>query len=147
MAKWAYNTEAARQPGWCDWLQDISFTGTGKTTFLYSDDVVIGDGGTSPVGWALGGQVKTGGVVGHAHVLRYGPPVAGDVDVILFKPDPVDTVVNLPVSSGGASWQLKTFVPGHYVAAWRLASGGETALVTLNTADNVRTVVHLSRWR
>jgi len=147
VAKWAYSTEAARQPDWCAWLQSVDWTGTGKTVLVASDDTVIWDGGQAPPRNALPPGTQIAGGNGHLHAFRYGPPVTGDMDVILFKPFPVDTVVSAPVSAAGAAWQLNTFTPGHYYGAWRVATGGEPSTVTLLTADNARVAVHLSRWR
>jgi len=143
MAKWSANTEARG-----DWpfLQDVSWAVAGKTTFVASDDIVIADGGQAPPVNALPPGTQIAGALGHLHTFRYGAPNAGDLDVILFKPGPGSTVVSVPTSSGGAAWQLKTFATNYY-GAWRVATGGEPATVTLLTADNVRTVVHLSRWR
>ncbi len=143
VAKWPFNTE--KQPDWA-FLQDVSWAAAGKTAFIASDDTVIWDGGQAPPRNALPPGTQIAGALGHLHTFRYGAPATGDMDVILLKPFPVDTVVSVPTSAAGAAWQLKTFATNYY-GAWRVATGGEPATVTLLTADNARTVVHLSRWR
>jgi hypothetical protein len=117
---------------------------TSKTTHMYADESWISDGGTS---FATVLAVRVISSTGHLHTFRYGAPNIGELDVILFNPRPFDTVISTPVSTGGAAWTLKTFQAGHYYGAYRVATGGEPATVTLNTADNVPVLVTTTRWR
>jgi hypothetical protein len=152
MAKWAYNTEDARRPGWCAWLQSVDFTGISGKSYVASGDAEFWDGGLAPVIWQRGGAVFTGGTTGHPFTFPVGPPSVGDLDVLLINfpadgPGVIPATASLPTSTAGAAWQLKTMLANAVYGAWRVATGSEPATVTVIASANTRTVLHWSRWR
>jgi hypothetical protein len=137
---------AIQMPDW-SWLgaHDWAGTGAGKRVYAGGDqEIVFNDGGvTTSYARDLSALTRTG----HLHVLRQGPPVIGDLDLLYIAAAPGGNVpVTSVTSTAGAAWTIVTFSPC-FAGAYRIAAGGEPAAVTIVTSANVPVIMRTARWK